>query len=83
MTDVHAALRYRLPRRRMGAISLAESHDRMVAQGLGPVQAGQGRKPATPVVHSASLDGPAARHGFVPCSTRGETREVRIVSTVQ
>jgi hypothetical protein len=31
----------------------------MVAQEPGPVQAGQGRKPAALVVHSASLDGPA------------------------
>jgi hypothetical protein len=45
---------------RTRAISLMESHDRIAAQEPGPVQAGQGRKPAAPVVHSASLDGPAA-----------------------
>jgi hypothetical protein len=42
---------------RTRAISLMESHDRIAAQGPGPGQAGQGRKPAAPVVHSASLDG--------------------------
>jgi hypothetical protein len=45
---------------RTRAISLMESHDRIAAQEPGPVQAGQGRKPAAPVVHSASLDGSAA-----------------------
>jgi hypothetical protein len=60
MTDVHAALRFHLPWPRTRAISLMESHDRIAAQEPGPVQAGQGRKPAAPVVHSASLDGPAA-----------------------
>jgi hypothetical protein len=45
MTDVHAALRYRLPTSVVtGATLLAGSHDRMVAQEPGPVQAGQGRQ---------------------------------------
>jgi len=45
---------------RTRAISLMGSHDRIAAQEPGPVQAGQGRRRAAPVVYSASLDAPAA-----------------------
>jgi hypothetical protein len=54
----------------------------MVAQEPGPMQAGQGRKPATPVVHSASLDGPAAvrqrrAKRSWPCACRSLSRNTR------
>ena len=54
----------------------------MVAQEPGPMQAGQGRKPATPVVHSASLDGPAAvrqrrAKRSWPCACRSLSRNTQ------
>jgi hypothetical protein len=90
MADVHAVLRCDL-RSIATAISLAGSHDRMVAQEPGRVQAGQGRKPATPVVQQREprrgCGGPApARLSVMAlCLPRlgAKTREVRIVLTVQ